>query len=338
MRTQLTILTLFFVILLAACGAAAPVEEGAPTVEPSPSPEPTALLTPTPGLPLAVLLVPVDANQELSQAYQTAIYDLAQREGMRFQILNSLDPANLDPALKVVIALVQDPGIAALAAAAPQAQFLAVNIPGITAGGNVSVLGGEGIRIDQQAFMAGYIGAMITEDYHTGIIIRKDDALGRNAYTAFQTGQEFFCGLCNPLAGPFLDYPLVIEIPADAKPNEYGAYADYLIRNKVETMFIQDVVATPELLEYLNTVGIFVIGMQTPPVQVNGWVVTLQPNYLEAMQSVWPQLVAGNGGQNFQAPLTLTDINRDVFTEGKEGQARQILQQLMDGFIFTGVQ
>lgn len=337
MRTKFLILLI--ALLLAACGgSAAPTEEGAPTVEPSATAEPTPVFTPTPGLPLAVLLVPADANHELSQAYQTAIYDLAQAQSMRFQVLNSLDPATLDPSLKVVVALVSDPGIATLAAAAPQAQFLAVNIPGIAAGGNISVLGGDGIRIDQQAFMAGYISAMITEDFHTGIIIRKDDPAGRNAYTAFQVGQEFFCGLCNPLAGPFLDYPLVIEIPADAKPNEYGAYADYLIRNRVETMFIQDAVAIPELLEYLNTVGIFVIGMQTPPIEVNGWVVTLQPNYLEAMQTVWPQLLAGNGGQNFQAPLTLTDINEEVFTEGKEGQARQILQQLMDGFIFTGVQ
>ena len=39
-----------------------------------------------------------------------------------------------------------------LATAAPQTQFLAINLPGIQPGGNVSVLGGEATRIDQVAF------------------------------------------------------------------------------------------------------------------------------------------------------------------------------------------
>ena len=83
------------------------------------------------------------------------MYDLTQTSGMRFQVRNTLSTAELaEPGLQVVVALPPDPGIAALAAAAPQVQFLAINIPEVAAGGNISVLGGNA-QTDVAAFLAG---------------------------------------------------------------------------------------------------------------------------------------------------------------------------------------
>jgi hypothetical protein len=199
------------------------------------------------------------------------------------------------------------------------------------------VLGGEAARIDQVAFIAGYIGAMITQDYHTGALLVKDSPEAAAITTAFRAGQEFFCGLCNPYAGPFEEYPLVQDIPQDAKPNEYGAYADILIRKKVETLFLQPGIDTPELLQYLPTVGVLMIGTQTPTKDVPGWVVTLQPNYLEAMKAAFPDLLAGQGGKAFPAPLAFTNANPDLFGVGKQNNARKVLDDLLAGFISSGV-
>lgn len=329
---------LLFLILITACSPGGPTAgKLTATPEPSATPRPTAGPTPTLPAPLVILVLPGDMNQAQSKAYQKAVYDLAQAKSFRFVVLNKLTEAELEPALKVVIDLSPDTDVVKLAAAAPQAQFLAINLPGITPGKNISVLGGDKTSIDKVAFIAGYIGAAITQDYHTGILLRKGSANGDAIQAAFRAGQEYYCGLCNPYAGPFEMYPLVQDIPDDAKPSEYGAYADILIHKQVDTIFIEPGVDIPELLQYLQTVGILMIGTQSPSKQVNGWVVTLQPNYLEAMQAAFPDLAAGQGGKAFPAPLSFNDVNDSLFSSGKQNLAHQVLDDLLGGFISTEI-
>jgi len=79
------------------------------------------------------------------------------------------------------------------------------------------------------------------------------------------------------------------------------------------------------------------IGTQTPTKAVSGWVVTLQPNYLEAMQAAFPALVAGQGGQAFPAPLSFNDADPNLFGLGKQNNSREVLQNLLDGLISTGI-
>jgi hypothetical protein len=335
-RIKLTFLLILF--LLTSC--ASPTAAG-PTASPEPTltPQPTVGPTPTLPAPLVILVLPADMDAQRSKDYQTAVYNLAQAAGYRFQVLNklSMDDLSLERNLQVVIALPPDPGIDSLAAAFPQAQFLTINISGINPGGNVSVLGGNDLPIDKVAFMAGYIAAMITQDYHTGVLLRKGAPDAGKISTAFHAGHMFFCGLCNPYAGPFNDYPLSQDIPEDAKPAEYTAYADILIRNKVDTIFLPPGMDTPELLQYLPTVGILMIGTQSPAKIPGGWVLTLQPDYLSALKTAWPDLIAGKGGKAFPAPLAFTDINADLFSLGKQRIAQQTLNDLLSGLISTDV-
>ena len=334
MRARLALFLVIF--LLSACSVGTPpAGQVTSTPEPTATPRPTAGPTSTPMAPMVILVVPADMNQAQSKDYQKAVYDLAQAQGYRFVVLNKMSEKELDPTLKIVIDVSPDVDIPGLAAKAPQAQFLAINLPNIKAGGNVSFLGGDKTSIDKVAFMAGYIAAAITQDYHTGILIRKGSPDADAITAAFTTGQQYFCGLCNPFAGPFNSYPLVQDIPDDAKPTQYGAYADILIHKQVDTMFIQPGVDAPELLQYLQTVGVLMIGTQSPTKSVNGWVVTLEPNYLEAMKTAFPELVAGKGGQEFPAPLSFDDANTNLFSIGKQNNARQILDNLLQGSIST---
>jgi hypothetical protein len=338
-RTRFSLL--LSLILLTSCAFGAPaageVTSPPPAAIPTASPVPTAGPTSTPAAPMVILVIPADMNETQSRAYQKAVYDLSQAQGYRFVVFNKLATADLDPSVKIVIDLSPTTDIVLLAAAAPQAQFLAINLPDVQPGGNVSVLGGETARIDQIAFIAGYIGAMVTQDYHTGALLVKDSPDAAAITTAFRAGQEFFCGLCNPYAPPFEEYPLIQDIPKDAKPNEYGAYADILIRRQVDTLFLQPGVDIPELLEYLPTVGVLMIGTQTPAKDIPGWVVTLQPNYLEAMKAAFPDLVAGQGGKVFPAPLSFNNANPDLFSVGKQNHARTVLDELLAGLISNGV-
>ncbi|NJN79308.1 MAG: hypothetical protein HC797_01890 [Anaerolineales bacterium] len=196
MRVKQFLFIFLIFAILTACGGDEPTEIPPPTVVPSQTPLPTATMIPTASTPLAILIVPVDMDKTTSDLYQKTVYDLAQASGFRFQVRNTLTQEDIvDPTLKVVIALPPDPGIATLAPAAPSVQFLAVNIPNLTAGGNLSVLAPDN-QVELPAFLAGYTLALLTYEYHIGMLYPEGDESAVRAVNAFNNGMRYYCGLC----------------------------------------------------------------------------------------------------------------------------------------------
>ena len=335
MRPRFIILFAVIIFILSACGGG----ESAATLTPIPTD--TLILPPestsTPTIPLAVLVIPADLDPDTSNLYQKTVYDLAQASGFRFQVLNSLSPETIEPGLQVVIALPPDPGIAALAAAAPQVQFLAINIPGLTAGGNVSVLSGSG-QSDVAAFLAGYTAALTTDDYRIGMILPKDNPDAIRALNAYANGMKFYCGICRPIFYSAWGYPQFIEIPAEEDQANYDAYADILIiERKVSTIYLHPDIAIPDLYTYIGTTGTSMIGTVSPEEQPAGWMMTIQPDIIKAIQNAWPDLASGKGGITVQSPLGLSDIDPSLLSPGKQRLVEQTLSELQDGLINTGV-
>jgi len=332
---------ILLLILLTACTI-----PGRPKLTPTPATPTAPLPTSSPTTestavsPRAILVIPADMPKDQYDLYQTTIYDLAYGAGMQFQVRNILTEADLqtEPGLKVVIALPPDPGLAGLAAAAPQVQFLGVGIPGLTAAANLSLIGTSGKPVDQQAFLAGYIAAMLSPDYRVGILTQEDNPSALTAEAAFINGVHFYCGLCNPAFAPYYIYPLHIEIPADTPEGQYPAYADGLARYMVEVAFVYPEIATPDLLDYLYQKDILIISESLPSEDSRpGWIVSIQPEVISAIQKIFPELVSGLGGQNLSTPLLLTDINPDLLTEGKQRLVEEVLSDLQAGFIDPGV-
>lgn len=343
MRQRLTYFILIFAIFLSACG------NNEPSVTSTPPPSETPLIPPTltstPTTPLAILILPADLDPEASNLYQKTVYDLAQASGLRFQVRNSITPEELtEPGLQIVIAVPPDPGIAALAAAAPNIQFFAINIPGIAAAGNISALG-DNAQTDTTAFLAGYTAALITDEYRIGMMMPKDNPDAQRAAAAFRNGMIYYCGLCRLIFFPSFClaenlqtcYPQYIEIPSDEDPTRYGPYADYLILQRdVDTIFVHPGVAEPDLLTYIGTTGVSLIGTFSPEERPGGWVMTIQPDVIKAIQNAWPQLIAGQGGLTVQSPLGLSDIDPNLLPPGKERVVQETLDNLQNGLINTG--
>ena len=329
----------FFVILiiaiLSACGGKT-TEVAGPTAVPTQTQSPPPTMIPTLSTPLALLVVPADMDKAVSDLYQKTVYDLAQQSGFRFQVRNTLTPVDLaDPTLKVVIVLPPDPGLAALTPTAPGVQFLAVDIPNLTAGGNLSVLAGNS-QVDVTAFLAGYIASMVSDEYHIGIIIPKDNADAQRAYYAFKNGKRYYCGLCRTFYISQVEYPAFIEIPADEDPARYGGYANLLINEqKVYTLFVHPSLASADFLSYIGTQGVMLIGTSMPEPRPGGWVATIRPDTVKAIQSAWPSLIAGQGGINVQSPLGLADVDPTLLTPGKLRLAQETLDALLSGRIST---
>lgn len=332
MRFRSIVLLVVFGLLLSACGTGEP-----PAAEPSPAPTdppvPPPALTATPTVPLAILVLPADMDAETSNLYQKTVYDLAQASGMRFQVRNTLTPADLEPGLKIVVALLTDPGLAALAPAAPEVQFLAIGLPGVSAGGNVSVLG-DNSQVEIVGFLAGYTAAMLADDYRTGMLMPKGDNDTIRMYNAFINGRAYFCGLCRPRYILPWSFPQYLEIPAEEDPNNYDAYADILIlQYKVGTILVHPDIQTQELVDYIGTTGVYMVGTVTPEQRPAGWIMTIQLDTIKAIQTAWPQLLAGQGGITVQSPLGLSDMDPGILSPGKQLDVQEVLDKLQAGLI-----
>jgi hypothetical protein len=324
---------LIIVTVLVGCGRNVP--DATPTPVPSDTPIPTATFTATPSTPLAILVMPADLDPTLYDLYQSTVYDMAQQAGFRFQVRNTLSEQDLEPTLRAVIALPPDPGpgIAALATSAPQTQFLAINIPGLTAGGNISVLSNN-VQTDIVAFMAGYIGAMITDDYRIGMIYPDGNADALSALEAFTNGKTYYCGICRPYYYLPYDFPQSIPIPTTEPPENYGGYAVYLIQQrKVNFIYVYPDIATPDLLAYIGSSGAVQVGSSPQGGVPLYWAASITPDTVGAIQAAWPNLIAGQGGQTVQSPLKLTDVDSSLLSPAKQADAEQVLAQLLAGQI-----
>ncbi len=333
MRVKFFLFIILIASILSACSLGA---QDSPTPGPTITPTPLPTLTPTPVVPLTILVMPANMDKTTSDAYQKTVYDLAQQAGMRFQVLNSLTPADLEPGLKVVIALPPDPGIAELAKAAPQVQFFAVNIPGVQAGGNVSVLSPSS-QVDVSAFIAGYTAAMISDEYRIGMILPQGDANAQRAFYAFANGMAYYCGLCKTFYVYPVASPAYIQIPPSESKKNYLGYANALLNEKVYTLFVYPDLADPDFLNQIGTTGAQIIGTAMPNPRPGGWVMTITPDETKAIQSAWPSLVAGKGGINVQSPIGIADVDPALLSPGRQRLVQQVVDDLASGRLTTGV-
>lgn len=332
MRSRFVPLFIVAAVILGACGTPQASETAISLPTDTPIVPPT--LTATATTPLVILVVPAELDADTSNLYQKTVYDLAQGSGYRFQVRNALSSADVtEPGLQIVIALSVDPGIATLAAAAPQVQFLAINIPNIAPGGNVSVLGGNA-QSDVAAFLAGYTAAMVTDDYRIGMLIPRDNGDAIRALNAYATGMAYYCGSCRPLYFFNWTFPQYLDIGPDEDKNNYDAYADILMMQyKVRTIYLYPDIYTEDLANYIGTTGTYVIGTISPEQHPAGWVMTIQPDVIKAIQNAWPQLVSGQGGVTVQSPLGLSDIDPSILTPGKQRLVEKTLSDLQAGLI-----
>jgi hypothetical protein len=333
-RVKLVFTSLLVTLLISSCGQAA-TEVPGPTAIPTNTAVPTATIIPTLSTPLAILVIPADFDQAASDVYQKTLYELTLASGYRFQVRNTLTPEDLaDSTLKIVVAVPPDPGVVSMAASAPNVQFLAVDIPGLTAGGNISVLAPNN-AVEIPAFLAGYVASMLVEEYHIGMIIPQGDPNAQLAVQAFTNGKTYYCGLCNTFYVSQITYPAVVEIPADESPSRYGGYANVLINDrKVDALYIYPTLADEEFLNYVGTTGVLIIGASRPgATRPGGWVMTIQPDSIKAIELAWPGLVAGQGGQSVQSPIGLVDVDPSILTPGRERLARETLDALLAGRI-----
>jgi hypothetical protein len=271
---------------------------------------------------------------------QSLLEDLTAEAGWHFDAQPSLSPAGLGDEVRVVVVLPPGPGLAELAASAPQTQFLAVGIPGAEPGPNLSVIGAPQATSDQSAFLAGYLAATITSDWRVGVL-SGTDAVGKSSQLGFINGVYYFCGLCRPAFPPFPQpsYPLVAELPAGSGQADWQNAAVYFQTWEVQTVYVDPGIANAELLRFLAETGFNLIGASPGSEGIRDrWVVSIASgDLLQAVRQVWPGLVDGKGETRVDLDLALTDVNEALFSPGRQRLVEEMLADLGEGLIDTGV-
>lgn len=319
-------------------GSPAPETTTAAAAEVVTDPTDTPRPSPTSSPELAVLVAPPEADPEQKAALEMVMEDLALQDGMEFQSVADISQLEFNEALRIVTVLAPDPGVTELAAAHPDVQFLGVGIPGLPSTNNLSSIGADGERPDRQGFLAGYMAAVISDDWRIGVISPSETASGQASRLGFINGGIFYCGLCRPVYPPFIQYPQFAEIPSNAGDAEWQAAADTLIANAVKTVYVYPGIGGDGLLNYLAQAGLNIIGGMTPAAGVNDhWVASIQPDLPAALREIWPSLINGEGGQVLPIPITISDQNEQLFSPGRQGLVDKLLSELSLDYIDTGV-
>jgi len=334
----------WLISLLSACGTVIPTTKPTYTPFPSPTasltPAPTLTPTPTPQPPLAVLLAATGADQAQISHLQTGLNDIVLAAGLRWQVWQQLTKNDLIPSLRLVVVIPPDPGLAEWIAAAPDTQFLAIGIPGLEAAPNLTSIGADGDRTDQQGFIAGVIAAMLSDDWRVGVISLSDTLEGRSARTGFLNGVVYFCGLCRPAHPPFYEYPLYFELPSTASPAEWQEAANYMVDHAAATVYVYPGAGNESMLSILANAKVNIISSGEPPQAArSSWVVSLTTDPLPLIQNQVKGLLDGSlsAGQSLVVPIQFTQTDQLKFTPGKQRLAGQVLSDLQAGYIDTGV-
>lgn len=131
---------------------------------------------------------------------------------------------------------------------------------------------------------------------------------------------------------------MVAQLPSDASQADWQAAVQSMISQAVKTVYVFPGAGDEAMLTALDQAGVHIIGSVSPTAAYKAnWVASLRVDMLPALQKAFPQVLAGNTGLDLPAELTITDINPDLFSLGKQALANKIMDDLLSGFIDTQV-
>lgn len=299
--------------------------------------EPTATGTPTPLPPLIWLHTPQNVNMRLVEKIEAAISDVSEESGYRVERQSDLAALNTTVNVKYTILLNDQVDANEIIAASPEVRFISLGVTGIQPAPNLVRVGWEGERIDQQAFLAGYIAALITQDWRVGILSPADTIEGQIALQTFMNGVTFYCGLCRPVYPPYYDYPLFVQLPSTSSSQEWQVAADVFIQQSVRTVYFAPGVTDEALIDYLTQSGIRVILSQMPTDAATiFWAGTINANLEDALGNIWNSWKNDEKPDDQPWPITLIPGDSGIFSVGKQNVVFTLLDDLLSGYIDTG--
>jgi len=299
------------------------------TATPADSPVPAASATPT--LPPGVVMLVGQVKEPMTLDLVKSQADAA---GLIVDQRADLQPGDLKPDVKVVVLLDTPANLNDLLAAAPNTQFVLLTGADVEAADNLSVIR---MRAEDQAFLAGYLATVMTDNWRAAGLIAEETPTLQDA---FVNGGRYFCGMCSPGWPLKVYFPVAGSAAAPADGNAWAAEAQTLFDDaKVDVFYLSPEASQPEVYTYLagrNQLdhALIVLGAGAPPDQLRAqWAVTVELDPREAFKQVLPLALAGKSAGKVNVPVALTNVNRALLSEGRLKRAQQVLTDLAAGLI-----
>lgn len=294
------------------------------------APSETAPATPT-AEPASIWLV---ADSQVSDAtrqeFSAWLAARASEDGYRFLEVAEFRQSEVPAHLKAVVILSPGVDVGNLAAAMPETQFVVVTSSELPPAVNLSVIQS---MTNQAAFLAGYLTILNAPDFRAGGLF-VDEAAGGELQESFLNGGRYLCGRCSPVFTPLVTFPLTGKAPAGSGAAAWQAAFDTLHQNRIEMLYIQAAGLTPEFLDYLADKNIGILSDAPPPPGFDSnWVATVRSNPLSALEILWPDILAGSGGQTAAAGLEISNVNPNNLSTGRLELAEKLIPDLTGGLI-----
>lgn len=257
--------------------------------------------------------------------------------GKEFIVLTDLSDNDLEKNAKVVFQLPPDPGLSDWVARYPTVQFVAIGIYGLSEADNLTRIGPDGFRADQVGFIAGVLAAAVTADWRVGAVSMLNSGEELASNLAFQNGAMFYCGLCRPAYPPFRSYPTGVET-SSAKISAVQDAIAALTSLDVDTIYLSPELSAAASEQMIEGPGVIYLGGESPGENLGEkWIATVRAAPELAIAEIWDRVWMGESGGIVAMPVIIEDINPERLTPGREAFVKEILKDLIDGYIDTGV-
>ncbi|HSM25139.1 MAG TPA: hypothetical protein VK856_09775, partial [Anaerolineaceae bacterium] len=121
-------------------------------------------------------------------------------------------------------------------------------------------------------FLAGYLSALITNDWRVGGLLPDNQYNNTDASKIFQNGMIYLCGRCTPVFGPIVKFPVtaILSTPenTEATMQAFGEIAT----NRINTLFIPSIYLNDDLVTLLKQNNVTIISDSYLETSLNGWV------------------------------------------------------------------
>jgi hypothetical protein len=301
-----------------------------PTVEEAAAPETMARKV--------LLLTNEDSYDPEIIEIRDEVVDLTYQSDLELENVTALQDDMLDSGVSLVFVFEYDPGVLEFASRHPEIQFVTIGVPGVATSNNISVLNRDGLRPDRTAFVAGYIAAMVADDWRAGVVSIGSGAESEAIKSGFINGARYFCGLCRPVFPPYYEYPQSFQM--DTSGQGWGQLAAFIQENRIDVIYLApvEVFRSIESEEIQLTTAIIGDGPRPDDVPESQWVAAVRYSAIESLRSIWNDLLDGKGGWVIHWELRIVDANRDLLSEGRERVAQGLIEDLEAGFVGTGVE
>jgi hypothetical protein len=324
------LLLLLISLLLAGCNLAGETNDNVGPIATETTAVVTTAPTETTAPPVMILLAGPDSDPTKLNEAVSVMGTLATENGMVFEHRQILAAESAPDNLGLVVVLPPANGLQELAAAQPAARFLALGVPGVSSSGNLVVVGSSGGNTDFQAFLAGYIAAVQSDDWRVGLVYLGDQA-GQAYRNAFLTGAVYYCGSCNPYFPPFNEYPLYVEVPVGAGPESFQSAVDSLVGQGVNTIHLAPGAQSEALYRYAASFNLRFVGTDAPPSGLEAyWIASVISTQQVDMRLVISQVLNGQAVTSAEGGV---EISFTGLSEARLNFFREVLGQLENGAI-----